>query len=210
MSKKSALLLALVLLTVYSSDAMTSDLGYKPGELIVRFAPKYNGSQRNLAERNAALQSFGGGQVIHSYKLVPGLSVVKLPPSISVADVVAKFKKEKGILYAEPNYRIKLLSTFPNDPNFAQLWAMHNAGQLHPTDYGGTSSGTHDADIDAPAAWDIATNSNIIVAVIDTGIDYNHPDLAANMWVNEAELNGEPTLDDDGNGYIDDIWVWNF
>jgi len=196
MSRKTVLLLSIVCLTVYSSLGFASDLSYKPGELIVRFAPKANGAQRTKAERNEVLTSIDGGNIKHFYKLVPGLTVVKLPANRTVENALPAFKTASGILYAEPNYKIKLLSTFPNDPNFGELWGMHNEGQ---------TGGVIDADIDAPEAWDIITSSNIIVAVLDTGIDYNHPDLAGNMWVNEAELNGATGVDDDGNGYIDDI-----
>jgi len=140
---------------------------------------------------------------------VPGLTVVKLPANRTVENALPAFKTASGILYAEPNYKIKLLSTFPNDPNFGELWGMHNTGQPHPRDYGGSSSGTPDADIDAPEAWEISTSSDIIVAVIDTGVNYNHPDLNANMWINPGEIpdNG---LDDDNNGYIDDIYGYDF
>jgi len=106
------------------------------------------------------------------------------------------------VLYVEPNYKIKLTSIFPDDTYFPDLWAMYNTGQ---------TGGKSDADIDAPEAWDIKTDAyQIIVAVVDTGIDYNHPDLADNMWINEDEFNGEPNVDDDGNGYIDDIYGYDF
>ncbi len=85
----------------------------------------------------------------------------------------------------------------PNDTDFSQLWGMHNTSQ---------TGGTTDADIDAPEAWDLATGSpNIIVAVIDTGVDYTHPDLSPNMWINTGEIAGNG-IDDEGNGYIDDIY----
>ncbi|NIO63665.1 MAG: S8 family serine peptidase, partial [Gammaproteobacteria bacterium] len=79
---------------------------------------------------------------------------------------------------------------------------MHNTGQ---------TGGTVDADIDAPEAWDIQTGDpDIIIAITDTGVDYSHPDLADNMWVNTDEQNGQPDVDDDGNGYVDDIYGYDF
>jgi parallel beta-helix repeat protein len=201
MSKEIAVLLFIVYLSVPVSIGFASDTEYKPGELLVCFAPKENGVERNVAERNAVLTTLGGGEVTHTYKLVPGLTVVKLPPRVKVEDAVVKFNKAPGILYAEPNYKVKGLATFPNDPMFVQLWGMHNVGQ---------TGGTPDADIDAPQAWDIKTNAgDIVVAVIDSGVDYTHPDLAANMWVNPGEIpnNG---IDDDGNGYVDDIYGYDF
>ncbi len=112
-----------------------------------------------------------------------------------------------GVEYAEPNFAdIFQASTFPNDPMFSQLWGMHNTGQWVYNDYG-----TPDADIDAPEAWDISTgSSSVVVAVIDTGVDYNHPDLSANMWRNPDEWGGIPGYDDDGNGFVDDVYGWDF
>ena len=89
----------------------------------------------------------------------------------------------------------------PNDPLFSNLWGMHNTGQ---------SGGTVDADIDAPEAWSVNTGSpSTIIAVIDTGVDYLHPDLSANIWTNSDEIAGNG-IDDDANGYIDDTKGWNF
>ena len=100
------------------------------------------------------------------------------------------YKNNPDVEYAEPDYYVKADST-PNDPmNFAQ-WSLQK--------------------IQAQNAWDIYTgNHKTIVAVIDTGVDYNHPDLRNNMWVNEKEQNGIEGVDDDNNGYVDDIYGYNF
>ncbi|MHC4624783.1 MAG: S8 family serine peptidase [Planctomycetota bacterium] len=179
-----------------------ADAAYKPGQVIVRFAPRGNGKQRDSAEKKQILDSLGGGTIKRNYGLVPGLSVVKLPAGASVKNVLKAFNRAKGILYAQPDYQLKALSTLPSDARFGELWGMHNTGQ---------SGGTPDADIDAPEAWDITTGSrDVIVAVIDTGVDYTHVDLAANMWVNQAEFDGTPGFDDDGNRYVDDIYGYDF
>jgi subtilisin family serine protease len=201
---KIILLIVVVYLIPYSSVSAVSESGYKEDELLVRFAPKATGTQFGTTEKNEILNTIGLGTINHEYRIVPGLSVVKLPPGKTVPDALEALNRTNGILYAEPDYKIHLLSMFPNDPNFPQLWGMHNTGQ---------TGGTPDADIDAPEAWDIATGSEIIVAVLDTGIDYTHPDLAANMWVNTREGPGDKNgdgrpgiagVDDDGDGLIDE------
>lgn len=89
----------------------------------------------------------------------------------------------------------------PGDEDFGQQWALRNTGQ---------TGGTPGADIHAPAAWDITTGTRAVrIAIIDTGIDLRHPDLAANIWHNPGEVDGN-RLDDDGNGYADDITGWDF
>ena len=117
-----------------------------------------------------------------------------------LAAVRRKLLKDPNVEYVEPDYEVKL-QVVPNDEKFSELWGMNNTGQ---------TGGTVDADIDAPEAWDIFTGvSCVLVGVIDTGIDYTHPDLADNVWTNPAEIPGNG-LDDDGNGYIDDVHGWDF
>lgn len=90
-----------------------------------------------------------------------------------------------------------------NDPFLSQQWHYQNFGDIPYSVKG--------ADINLFEAWKTVTGSNdVLVAVIDGGIDYTHEDLAANMYVNEAELNGADGVDDDGNGYVDDIYGYNF
>ena len=111
------------------------------------------------------------------------------------SEALSLLKGNSLVEYAEYNF-IHHAALTPNDPRFDELWGMHNTGQ---------TGGTPDADIDAPEAWDISTGSTeVIVGVIDTGVDYNHEDLAANMWTNPGEIPGNG-VDDDGNGYVDDV-----
>jgi len=96
---------------------------------------------------------------------------------------------------------------YPNDPEFSRQWYLHNTGQEY---WSAAPPGTEDADIDAPEAWGYNTDcSAVVVAVIDSGVDYNHPELVDNMWTNPGEIpaNG---IDDDGNGYVDDIHGYDF
>jgi len=162
---------------IYPVNFNPDDETYILKELLVRFAPKENGIQRNTLEKSQILNTLGGGIVKRNFSLVPGLCLVKLPEELNVKQVLNLYNQTKGILYAEPNYKLWAISTFPNDSLFGNLWGMHNTGQVYPKYGGGTTSGTPDADIDAPESWGMAQNSDIIVAVIDTGVDYTHPDL---------------------------------
>lgn len=180
------------------------ELDYKPGELLVKFSLKPNYKQRTKKEKDAILSTINGGKIIRSYNLVPGLNLVKLPPNRTVKDSISDFNKLLNVIYVEPNYKIKLCATEPNDLSYNYLWGLHNTGQ---------TGGTTDADIDAPEAWDITNDANnVVVAVIDTGVDYTHPDLINNMWINlsedpnDANNDGYPGIqgvDDDGDSIID-------
>lgn len=118
--------------------------------------------------------------------------VVRLEaPGLDAIDQAIKFftQAASSVAYAEPDY-VRHFSSVPNDPMYGNLWGMPK--------------------ISMPDAWDISTgNSDIVVAVIDTGMDMDHPDLAGNLWINAVEIPGDGT-DNDGNGYVDDINGWDF
>jgi subtilisin family serine protease len=129
----------------------------------------------------------------------------------SIHEVIGAYQNSPDVEYAELNYIVSI-SAEPNDPLFPVQWPLRNIAQMYPASGKfNQPPGKFDVDIDAPQAWDIATGtSGIIVAVIDTGIDYTHRDLDDNMWVNEAELNGAPGVDDDENGVADDVYGYDF
>ncbi|MHC4475609.1 MAG: S8 family serine peptidase [Planctomycetota bacterium] len=191
----------------YGHDfTVAADVPFVPGELLVRFAPQDKKSWPNSVEKSMILADLCAGATIErEYQILPGLCLVKLPVNVRVTDALVSFNNTAGILYAQPNYELTVDSNqqyLPDDIRFDELWGMHNTGQ---------TGGTPDADIDAPEAWYIRNDaSDIIVAVIDTGVDYTHPDLASNMWINEAEYNGTPGVDDDENIYVDDIYGYDF
>ena len=133
-------------------------------------------------------------------RLVLDLRRVDLAPGVSLGSIVDLYQKDPQVLYAEPDYEVRLALT-PSDARFDEQWALHNEAQ---------TGGIVDADIDAPEAWDVITGTGAtIVAVIDTGVDYRHPDLAANIWVNVDEIPGDG-IDNDNNGYVDDVHGYDF
>ena len=170
---------------------------YVPGEILVKFnktAPK-----SVIAQLNTSL----GAKTIREFPSI-GVQHIKLKPGETVAEAIKKYSDDPNVEYAEPNYIVHALAT-PNDPSFGELWGLHNTGQT----VNGTP-GTSDADIDAPEAWDITTGStSVIIAVIDSGVAWDHPELAGNIWTNTGEIPGNG-IDDDGNGKEDDIRGWDF
>ncbi len=129
-----------------------------------------------------------GGKVKKDFAFI-GWQLVTLPTNLSVSQAIALYKKQPGVLTAEPNYIQKALVT-PNDSRYPELWGMEK--------------------IQAPTAWNTTTgSSSVVVGVIDTGVRYTHEDLAANMWRNPGESGGGKEtngVDDDGNGYTDDVF----
>lgn len=169
-----------------------------PGEVLVKFRSlpeRANDQARDVAAAHAAI----GAQTIEE---LPGVKVhrVRGNRKQSTQALMQYYAKRADVEYVEPNY-IYTTQIIPNDPRFAEMWGLHNIGQ---------TGGTADADVDGPEAWDKKTGSTAVtVAIIDTGVAYNHADLAANMWVNSREIAGNG-IDDDGNGYVDDVRGWDF
>lgn len=138
--------------------------------------------------------------------LVSGLRTVRLGLGVRVTDALAAYRAHPLVAYAEPNYVLRT-SAIPNDPNFGQLWGLLNPEPV---------VGRPRAHINAPPAWDVWTGTlGTVAAVIDTGVDANHPDLAENIWINEAEIPQyrRPYLFDlDGDGaitFLDLSSPWN-
>lgn len=120
---------------------------------------------------------------------------MELNSGASVRDAILSLRASGLYEFVEPDY-IRVAQALPNDPRLAEQWALNNTGQ---------SSGTPDADIDAPEAWDTTTDASaVIVAVIDSGVRASHEDIAANLWRNSREIAGNGR-DDDGNGFVDDV-----
>ena len=216
---------------------------------MVRLTPKATSVVTSLSDAEDVLNTSTAQFSVVCGLGLPGQLLVEAPDAtveeaesaLGSSSLVAYFSKD-GAVSAE---------TLPDDTDFADLWALDNQGQ---------TGGTADADIDAPEAWDITTGSaNVVVALIDSGVDYTHPDLYKNIWINQGEIpatlqatltdtdsdgritfydlneaanatyvtdsnatgyidaedlladtNWANDIDDDGNGYTDDLVGWNF
>jgi predicted outer membrane repeat protein len=141
--------------------------------------------KRLLQRRSRTTASPGGSDLGRIYR-------IRLHPDSgeSLDEVLAAYRSRPDVEYAEANPVISICAT-PNDRQYANQWALQK--------------------IHAPEAWDTCRGSSeVIVAVIDTGVDCNHPDLQGNLWTNGAEQKGRPGVDDDDNGYVDDVHGYNF
>ncbi len=166
---------------VFSAHSIFAE-NFAKGELLVKYK---NGTASAAA---SLLNTQVGATVLEEFPALKWQRV-KLPESLSVEDAVSIYQKAVEIEAVQPNYYYHLAAT-PNDTRFSELYGMQK--------------------ISAPAAWDLTTGSaNTVVAVIDTGVKYTHEDLAANMWTNSGEINGNG-IDDDGNGFIDDFYGYDF
>ncbi len=156
--------------------------GAVKGELLVKFRTGTGTEAAREVNRKV------GATVLEKYSEL-GWQRIKLPKGKGRDSAIADYAASPQVEAVQPNYYYHLLAT-PNDTDFGSLWGM--------------------AKISAPQAWDLSTGSSaVVVANIDTGVKYNHEDLAANMWTNPGEINGNG-LDDDNNGYTDDYYGYDF
>ncbi|MDX1812269.1 MAG: S8 family serine peptidase, partial [Gammaproteobacteria bacterium] len=169
-------------------------INYDNAELAQGILVKYKNNVPSGA-RARSLQS-AGLTATGNFALVPGLTRAEPLAGVSVTETLQALATDTSVAYAEPDF-IVTTSLVPDDQQFSQQYALNN--QQNPV-----------ADISAVEAWDLTTGSeNVVVAVIDTGVDYNHQDLQANIWSNIDEIPNN-RIDDDQNGYVDDIRGWNF
>jgi subtilisin family serine protease len=185
----AAVLCACVLGLLFGGAASASPLVQKTaapdpaGRVIVKYRP----STQGVLARAAAEP---GGHVegrIHTFGLpTTGRYVVVSSDTLSTGELIKAYSADPAVLYAEPDSKLHADVVTPNDPDFTALWGMNTIG--------------------APTAWGVSVGSSgVVVADIDSGVDYEHPDLAANMWHNPGEI-ADNGIDDDGNGYVDDVY----
>ncbi len=168
---------------------------YRPDRILIQPKPGRHGPAL------ASLHSRHGATVWRTFASLDHLQVIQLPAGVPVAEALALYESSGDVEFAEPDYWVQA-SLEPNDPEYIRqaLWGLNNVGQ---------NGGVPDIDIDAPEGWGLRNSaSNIIVAVIDSGVEYQHADLSANMWVNAGALSAI-VADEDQNGFATDVYGIN-
>nr|NIR41551.1 S8 family serine peptidase [Actinomycetota bacterium]NIS36594.1 S8 family serine peptidase [Actinomycetota bacterium]NIU71083.1 S8 family serine peptidase [Actinomycetota bacterium]NIW33037.1 S8 family serine peptidase [Actinomycetota bacterium]NIX25188.1 S8 family serine peptidase [Actinomycetota bacterium] len=170
--------------------APRSDLPHAPGEVLIKFRPTATADERQAIREGLGASAIADLGETTEHSRISGLTV---------AEALERYVGHPAIEIIEPNYVVRS-QVLPNDPNLNLQWGLRNFGQ---------TGGTQGADVDAESGWDFSTGSkDVVVAILDSGIDYQHFDLEDNIWSNPDEtLNG---VDDDGNGLIDDVRGWDF
>jgi len=192
------------------------DCEYVPREFIVKFkeAPISSVAIDILNDKHDVISMERMFTDVENTPL-DNMYIIKVSKNADIVTIVNEYASLPNVEYAEPNYIIKSTlnpiksyndeldigglnhNIIPDDPYFSDQWLFQNTGQY---------DGTPGADINALEAWDIETGkSEVIIAIIDAGVDYTHPDLMDNIWVNENEI-PDNDIDDDNNSYVDDYY----
>ena len=178
--------------SVQSLDNKLASLGISEAEQLMPLT-----GAKKLRRSNAPLRSYSGRIVEEPDMSRLYLMNVDSTKNISVYEVIEQLESMDEVEYAEPNYRVYAMvadnsATYTAEPLYSQQWGLEA--------------------INMPALWDMpkVNDKRPVIAIIDTGVDTEHPDLKDNLWENEAELNGEDYIDDDGNGFSDDVYGWDF
>lgn len=187
------LLAGLISLILVGSSEKPAEYDYVPGEIIVKYKNNVHVENENAILESAVIE--GVSKPISAERIIAGLEIYNIKfDSADVEEIIEEYKLIEDVEYAEPNYILHTfdydLNIVPNDANYSLKWDLGN--------------------INAPEAWNLTTgNSSVIIAIIDTGVEWDHPDLTANIWNNTDEdcTNG---VDDDSNGYIDDCRGYDF
>jgi len=218
------ILLCCVLLNAHSIiKAQNNQASYVPGELIVKFKKDNTSAKANhlATKMQAKMLETMPGLELELWKIDQNNAM------LNVMDLVEQYKDHPDIEYIEPNYYYSIMDNgTADDPDFIKQWSLNNTGEDIDS-----NTAVVDADVNALEAWDIqSTSPNIVVGILDTGVDWRHPDLINNIWQNSAEDNdGDGVLkwdtlngmwvfderdidfvDNDDNGYVDDLIGWNF
>ena len=201
--KKYIMIGLVALVALFASEAGAATGDYVPNEILVQYKVGVSAQARN------ALLSRVKANVKQQFSKF-AVEQWRLPQGASVDATVKQLNADPNVAFAEPNYRrYPHVIALPNDPGFGQQWALQNTGQTI-NNPAGSVVGTPGADMNVITAWATTTGSaNVIVAVIDDSVDVNHADLYANIWTNLGEIAGDG-IDNDGNGYIDDVHGWDF
>lgn len=187
---------------------------HKPGELVVKLKTDRTSAYHATAKVLSVLErQLGANSVIQvkSFVTDDAFKTIRMAKESDLPLAIQTLQSEGAVEFAEPNWIYRTMDgSLPNDPDFSKTWGLQNTGQ---TDAAG-QVGTSGSDIRVVPLWQegFKGSRKVLVAVIDTGIDWDHPDLKDNVYTNPGESGPGAVAgkDDDGNGFADDIHGWNF